>query len=81
MLTKLEIPDTYLNNDQIANVLTLDSNNTPPFNIISYDNFKNAFKVTKDIYILFNEPGDNYQSKLTSTVYKNHSKDTIMNIY
>lgn len=81
MLTKLEIPDMKLNNDQMANVLTLDSNSTPPFNIISYETFKDIFKVTKDIYILFNEPGDNYQSKLTSTIYKNHTKDTIMNIY
>ena len=81
MLTAIEIPEGKFNNSQIAERLTLESNNTPPFNMISYADFKSAFKITKDITLLFNEPGDNYQSKLLSNTYKNHTKETIMNTY
>ena len=72
---------TNVNNSQIANQLTIEANNTPPFNLVSYDDFKNNFKVTKDISLLFNEPGDNYHSKLSSNMYTRHSKDNIMNTY
>ena len=41
--------------------------------------FKNVFKLTKDITLLFNEPGDNYKSKLLSNTYKKHTKEIIMN--
>ena len=81
MLTKIEIPEGNFTNSQLAAQLTTEANNTPPFNLISYDDFKNAFKVTRDITLLFNEPGDNYHSKLSSTTYKHHSKETIMNMY
>ena len=70
-----------LNNNQIANQLTAEANNTPPFNLITYDDFKNSFKVTKDISLLFNEPGDNYHSKLSSNMHSRHTKDTIINTY
>ena len=81
MLTKIEIPNGNLTNIQIAQQLNVESNNTPPFNIIDYDTFKNAFKITRDVKILFNEPGDNYQSKILSKSYSTHSKDIIMNTY
>ena len=81
MLSKIEIPSGRHDNNQIASLLTAEANNTPPFNLISYDDFKNAFKVTRDITLLFNEPGDNYHSKLLVNRYKNHTKETIMNTY
>ena len=81
MLTKIEIPEGKFSNSQIAEKLTLESNNTPPFNMISYNDFKNVFKITKDITLLFNEPGDNYKSKLLSNTYKKHTKEIIMNTY
>ena len=81
MLSKIAIPQKSYNNLEIAAQLTRESNNTPPLNIITYDNFKNAFKITKDIKMLFNEPGDNYSSKLLNAEYTNHTKDIIMNTY
>lgn len=81
MITKLDIPEGTLTNPQIANQLTIESNNTPPFNLISYEDFKNIFKLTKDITILFNEPGDNYHSKLLVSKYQNPDKNIIMNTY
>ena len=81
MLTKIEIPEGKHDNKEIAEKLTLESNNTPPFNMLSYTDFKDVFKTTKDISLLFNEPGDNYQSKLLSNTYKKHTKETIMNTY
>lgn len=81
LLTKLEIPIGQFNNSQIASQLTAESNNTPPFNIINYNHFKKIFTITRDIKILFNEPGDNYHSKLTTKVYTQHTKENIMNTY
>ena len=81
MLTTLRIPEGKFNNNQIASFLNSDANSTPPFNLISYDDFKAAFKVTRDITLLFNEPGDNYKSKLSSNNYTHHTKETIMNMY
>lgn len=81
MMATLEVPPGRYSNQDLANQLTLQANNTPPFNIITYDEFKNAFKVTRDISMLFNEPGDNFQSKITSTRFRAHSKETIMNTY
>ena len=81
MITTLDIPEGKFNNDQIAAQLTVEANNTPPFNLISYEDFKNIFKITKDVSILFNEPGDNYHSKLLINKYKHHNKEIIMNTY
>ena len=81
MITTLKIPEGQFNNNQVASFLNEDANCTPPFNLISYEDFKAAFKVTRDISLLFNEPGDNYKSKLSSATYTHHTKDIIMNMY
>jgi hypothetical protein len=81
MTTKLELPDGKHSNEQMAALLNIEANNTPPFNIISYHEFKQIFKITRDVKILFNEPGDYYHSKLLSNKYKHHTKETIMNTY
>jgi hypothetical protein len=81
LLTKLEIPNGTYSNGALATELTTQANNTPPFNLISYEEFSKIFKVTRDILILFNEPGDNFHSKLSMQRYKHHSKETIMNTY
>lgn len=81
LLTKVEIPNGIYSNEALANELTTQANNTPPFNIISYTEFKEHFKVTRDVSLLFNEPGDNFHSRLSGIRHQNHSKETIMNTY
>lgn len=68
-------------NDALAAELTAQSNNTPPLNIISYDEFKAAFQATRDISLLFNEPGSNFHSNLSPQRHGRHTKETIMNTY
>jgi hypothetical protein len=81
IMTKLEVPVGLYSNDALAAELTSQSNNTPPLNIISYDDFKSTFQATRDISLLFNEPGDNFHSNLSPQRHGRHTKETIMNTY
>jgi hypothetical protein len=80
MLT-FSLPDGSYNNNQLANELTQQANNTPPFNLISYNDFKEYFQITRDASYLFNEPGDCFFSKTNNIRYGSHNKDHIMNTY
>lgn len=81
IMTKLEVPAGLYSDDALAAELTAQSNNTPPLNIISYSDFKAAFQATRDISLLFNEPGDNFHSNLSPQRHGRHTKETIMNTY
>lgn len=81
MLTTLSVPNGNYSNGELAQELTLQANNTPPFNLISYEDFKEVFQTTRDITVLFNEPGDSFQSNLTKIRYSHFTKETIMNCY
>uniref|UniRef100_A0A6C0IGY6 Uncharacterized protein n=1 Tax=viral metagenome TaxID=1070528 RepID=A0A6C0IGY6_9ZZZZ len=81
LMTTLSVPDINLNNHQLAQELTFQANNTPPFNVIDYDTFRDIFTNTRDISVLFNEPGDNFQSKTNGIRYSNPTKEQIMNTY
>jgi len=81
-MTVVSVPDgTYTNSAQLANELTYQANNTPPFNIITYDAFRDTFMNTRDVSILFNEPGDCFSSKTNNKRYGSHTKENIMNTY
>jgi hypothetical protein len=75
------VPNGNYSNSKLASALTVSANNTPPFNIITYQAFKNEFKIHRDISILFNEPGDHFQTNLTPTKFGSHSKNDIINTY
>lgn len=81
LMTTLSIPPGNYTNNQMAQELTLQSNNTPPLNIISYENFKDIFTNTRDISQLFNEPGEHFFSKTNNIRYNAHTKENIMNTY
>ena len=82
MINVFSIPDGIYTNSQMVTELNKHASNTPPMNIISYSEFKDIFQTTADVSILFNEPGELFFSRLTSNkVYKNCSKDIIMNTY
>lgn len=81
MLVTLSVPEGAYSNSQLAYEMTTQANNTPPFNLITYDEFKEIFQTTGDITVLFNEPGDIFQSKLLVGRHTNFTKDTIMNCY
>jgi hypothetical protein len=75
------IDDTRMTQKQMASELTFKANSTPPFNIISYDDFRDIFMNTRDISILFNEPGDSFYSDASNIRYNQHTKMDIMNTY
>jgi hypothetical protein len=81
MLVTLSVPDGNYSNDALANELTLQANNTPPFNIITYEEFKEIFQTTRDVMVLFNEPGEYFYSKITKMKHGYFTKETIMNCY
>jgi hypothetical protein len=80
-ITSLGVKSGLYTNEELANELNRQSNNTPPFTTISYNNFKDTFQHTRNISVLFNEPGDYFHSNLTHTQYTYHTKETIMNAY
>ena len=75
------IPDGNYNNSKLATALTVSANNTPPFNVISYETFANEFKIHRDISILFNEPGDYFQTNVSRSIRGSHTKNDIINTY
>jgi hypothetical protein len=82
VMTTLRVPEGIYDNKVLTENLTIESNNTPPFNIIPYDEFKAIYQTTGDISALFNEPGDYFKSRLTGGVtHKRFNKDTIMSTY
>lgn len=78
---KASIPPGIYTKQQIADNLNATSNYTPPLNLISYESFKNEFKLNRDISILFNEPGEKFYSNVNKIYYSNHSKTDIMSTY
>jgi len=80
LLTTVSVPDGSYSNPQLADELTFQSNNTPPLNMISYPQFKEIFQNTRDISVLFNEPGDTFYSKTGARITR-PTKEMIMNTY
>jgi len=81
LLVTLALSDGTYNNKQIAQELTTKANRTPPFNIITYEAFRDVFMNTRDILVLFNEPGDSFESDATLRRFGTHTKEDIMNTY
>lgn len=75
------IESGHYSKPDLAKALTINANNTPPFNRISYDAFKAEFQTTRDISILFNEPGDYYYSNVSKVKLGRHTKNDILNTY
>ena len=73
-------PNRY-NIGDIVGELTLQMNNTPPFNIISYADFQDYFITSGSMTSLFNEPGLYYYNKLTKTFINGPSKADIYGTY
>jgi hypothetical protein len=81
MMVTVSLPNGQYSNAKLAGELSDQANNTPPFNLITYDEFKDAFQTTRDISILFNEPGDMFYSNITQTKNGRCTKQDIMNCY
>jgi hypothetical protein len=81
LLVTLSLSDGTYNNKQIAQELTTKANRTPPFNLIAYEQFRDVFVNTRDILVLFNEPGDSFESDATLRRLGTHTKEDIMNTY
>lgn len=80
LLTTVSMPEGIYNDAQIADELTFQANSTPPLNLITYSEFKDAFINTRDPSVLFNEPGDTFYSK-TGVRINRPTKSAIMNTY
>lgn len=81
LLVTLSLSDGTYNNKQIAQELTSKANRTPPFNVITYEEFRDVFMNTRDISVLFNEPGDYFDSDASLRRLGAHTKEDIMNTY
>jgi len=80
LLTTVSVPSGSYNDNQLADELTFQANSTPPFNLITYPAFKETFQNTRDISVLFNEPGDSFYSKTGRRLLR-PTKDAIMSTY
>ena len=78
--TVLDIPNGQYTNQDLAKAFTESANNTPPFSPISYDTFKNEFKIHRDISILFNEPGEIFKNNFTN-INGHYTKQDIIHSY
>lgn len=82
LLISLSIPDgRSYTESQMTQELTFRANSTPPFNLISYEDFREVFMTTRNVLVLFNEPSDCYISKITHKRYGGHTKQDIMGAY
>ena len=82
LMTVVAVPDgAYTSSAQMGSELTFQANNTPPFNLITYDTFRDIFMNTRDISVLFNEPGECFSSRTNNKRYGAHTKENIMNTY
>lgn len=81
LLVNLSVPDGSFTESQLAQEMTFRANSTPPFNLISYDEFCEIFMTTRDVLVLFNEPSECYYSAITHRKYGLHSKQDIMSAY
>lgn len=81
LLLTIPLADGTYTDTQLAKELTFKANSTPPFNLISYDAFRDTFMHTRDISVLFNEPGEGFYSNATQRRYGHHTKEDIMNTY
>jgi hypothetical protein len=81
MYTTIAIPNGHYTNSRLAQELTTNANNTPPFSIISYEAFAAEFKSHRDISILFNEPGEHFQTNVAKVRLSGHSKNDMINTY
>jgi hypothetical protein len=81
MMTSISIPSGNYTNKELANQLTRTANNTPPFNIISFEEFKYEFKIHRDISILFNHPGEYLTTNVSVTTRTPTTKNDIINLY
>ena len=81
LLLTIPVADGTYTDAQLAKEVTFKANSTPPFNLISYDTFRDTFMNTRDISVLFNEPGEGFYSNATQRRYGHHTKEDIMNTY
>lgn len=80
LLTTVSVPDGNYSNSELASELSFQGSNTPPLNLITYSQFKDTFIHTRDVSVLFNEPGDTFYSQTGARIHR-PTKDAIMNTY
>ena len=81
MYTTIQVPTGSYSGKSLANELNKHSNKTPIFNMLSYNDFKNNFLITKDHLQLFNEPGEYHFSNVTGQLSGNPSKEFMAGHY
>lgn len=79
--TSVSVPPGGYTGKSLAAELNRQSNKTPIFNMISYNDFKNNFPVTLDYLQIFNEPGDHHHSHVTGQTTPNPTREFIANHY
>ena len=83
LLVTLSVADGSYEDAAVARELTFRANATPPLDVIPYEDFRVAFRVTRDASILFAEPGgEGFVSAASNRrIHGNHTKDDMMSVY
>lgn len=84
-LAKGVVPNIYNTNtntrSDLPSELNKQFNNTPTFNLITYDQFKQNFQVTGDLLYLFNRPGTYWGNALTDGILENQTISQVASYY
>jgi len=79
--TSVSVPPGAYTGKSLAAELNKQSNKTPIFNMISYNDFKNNYKMTLDYLQIFNEPGDHHHSHVSGQITGNPTREFIASHY
>jgi hypothetical protein len=85
LINKITVRPNRYSDYSLAQEMAYQMNNTPPFNLISYTDFRTNFIQTRSLLSLFNEPGLYFYQRSSDSFYSfatsNNTKQVILNQY
>ena len=85
LINMIKIRPNRYSDYSLAQEMAYQMNDTPPFNMISYTDFRSNYIKTRSLFPLFNEPGLYFYQRQAGTFYSfatsNNTKQVIVNQY
>lgn len=85
LINMIQVRPNRYSDYSLAQEMAYQMNNTPPFNMISYTDFRTNFVKNRSLLPLFNEPGLYFYQRQAGTFYSfatsNNTKQVIVNQY